>query len=80
MNYDNDKKEQKEPDSDLNIANKKARGVNETDTAPDEFIGPNADTDQPVDGQIINDAVLRGEPKADDRQPEESPKKEAPNT
>lgn len=38
----------------------------DTDTEPDEFIGPNADTDQPVEGQIRNDAVLRGEEHADD--------------
>lgn len=37
---------------------------NDTDTEPDEFIGTNADTDQPIDGQVINDAVLRGEPHA----------------
>lgn len=35
---------------------------NEPDTAPDEFIAPNADTDQPLDGKgIVNDAVLGGE-------------------
>lgn len=38
----------------------------EPDTGPDEFIGPNADTDLPLDREVINDAVLRGEPKADD--------------
>jgi hypothetical protein len=39
---------------------------NDTDTEPDEFIGTDADTDLPIDGQVINDAVLRGEPHADD--------------
>ena len=38
---------------------------NDTDTEPDEFIGPDADTDLPIDGQVVNDAVLRGEPHAD---------------
>lgn len=38
---------------------------NKTDTAPDEFIAPNADTDQPLDGHIVNDAVLFGEDHAD---------------
>jgi hypothetical protein len=38
----------------------------EPDTEPDEFISPNADTDLPINGEVINDAVLRGEPKADD--------------
>ena len=38
---------------------------NKSDTAPDEFIAPNADTDQPLDGHIMNDAVLFGEGHAD---------------
>lgn len=37
------------------------------DTAPDEFIAPDADTDVPIDGQVRNDAVLRGEDHAQDR-------------
>ncbi|WP_205509945.1 hypothetical protein [Longitalea arenae] len=39
----------------------------DSDMEPDEFIGSNADTDLPLDRQVINDAVLRGEPKADDK-------------
>ena len=39
----------------------------DSDMEPDEYIGSNADTDLPLDGQVINDAVLRGEPKADDK-------------
>jgi hypothetical protein len=46
--------------------NKKENPKNDTDTEPDEFIGPDADTDLPIDGQVVNDAVLRGEPHADD--------------
>jgi len=37
----------------------------DTDTEPDEFIGPDADTDIPQDGSVKNDAVLRGEDHAD---------------
>jgi hypothetical protein len=33
----------------------------ETDMEPDEFLAPNADTDLPIDHQVLNDAVLRGE-------------------
>jgi hypothetical protein len=45
----------------------KAAGTNVTDTAPDEFIAPNADTDLPLEGEgIVNDAVLRGEDHQDD--------------
>jgi sortase (surface protein transpeptidase) len=33
----------------------------DTDMEPDEFIAPNADTDLPIDHQVMNDAVLRGE-------------------
>jgi hypothetical protein len=43
----------------------------DTDTEPDEFIGHDADTDQPVDRQIMNDAVLRGEDYAANKLPEE---------
>ena len=47
---------------DRNLEREKKAGKNETDTAPDEFIAPNADTDVPLDGEgIVNDAVLRGE-------------------
>ena len=38
-----------------------------TDTAPDQFIGPNADTDTPFDGEVVNDAVLRGENKPEEK-------------
>lgn len=44
-----------------NIEDEKKRMKNTTDTAPDEFISPNADTDQPMDGHVVNDAVLFGE-------------------
>ncbi|OQP62256.1 hypothetical protein [Niastella populi] len=44
-----------------NIENEEKQLENKTDTAPDEFISPNADTDQPMDGHVINDAVLFGE-------------------
>lgn len=48
--------------NDRNLEQEKKAGKNETDTAPDEFISPNADTDVPLDGEgIVNDAVLRGE-------------------
>lgn len=47
---------------DRNQEQKKNSGKNEPDTAPDEFIAPNADTDQPLDDKgIVNDAVLGGE-------------------
>jgi hypothetical protein len=43
-------------------AEKEKAGKNQTDTAPDEFIAPNADTDVPLNNEgIVNDAVLRGE-------------------
>lgn len=48
--------------NDRNLEQEKKAGKNETDTAPDEFIAPNADTDVPLDGKgIVNDAVLHGE-------------------
>jgi hypothetical protein len=53
--------------NDSNVVREEIPGKNNTDTAPDEFISPNADTDQPIEGQVINDAVLRGEPHADDK-------------
>ena len=40
----------------------------DTDTEPDEFIGPDADTDIPSDGSVENDAVLRGEDHADEKE------------
>jgi hypothetical protein len=43
-------------------------GKNITDTAPDEFIAPNAETDVPLDGEgVVNDAVLRGEDHENDK-------------
>lgn len=39
----------------------------ETDMEPDEFLAPNADTDQPIDHQVLNDAVLRGEDHANEK-------------
>lgn len=56
----------KSSDNDYNPDEKKATAKTDSDTEPDEFLGPNADTDQPIDGEVINDAVLRGEDHADD--------------
>jgi hypothetical protein len=53
------------PDKDSSEELKKASQIKNDagpDTAPDEHISPKADTDVPIDGQILNDAVLRGEP------------------
>ncbi len=55
---------------------KKELQKRDTDTAPDEFIGPDADTDLPIDGSVVNDAVLRGEPHADDKLNEQPDKNE----
>jgi hypothetical protein len=52
-------------DYDNPVDKKENPAKNDTDTEPDEFIGPDADTDLPIDGQVVNDAVLRGEPHAD---------------
>ena len=52
-------------DNDNNVINKETPVKNDMDTEPDEFIGPDADTDLPIDGEVVNDAVLRGEPHAD---------------
>jgi hypothetical protein len=50
------------PNNDRNQEQEKAAGTNATDTAPDEFIAPNADTDLPIEDRgIVNDAVLGGE-------------------
>lgn len=50
------------PLNDRDIEQEKAAGKDQPDTAPDEFIAPNADTDLPLDGKgIVNDAVLGGE-------------------
>lgn len=50
------------PGDDRNLEQEKVAGKNDSDTEPDEFIAPNADTDQPLEGKgIVNDAVLGGE-------------------
>jgi hypothetical protein len=48
------------------MGKEEARLQNKSDTAPDEFIAPTADTDQPFDDGIVNDATLRGEDHRDD--------------
>ncbi|MFL5744220.1 MAG: hypothetical protein ACJ751_06115 [Niastella sp.] len=60
------KKPEKKEDNNVNVELQKELQKRDTDTAPDEFISPNADTDEPIDGSVVNDAVLRGEPHADD--------------
>jgi len=52
------------PGKDNSLIKEETPAKNDTDTEPDEFIGPDADTDLPIDGEVINDAVLRGEPHA----------------
>jgi hypothetical protein len=50
------------PVNDRNQEQEKALAKNDSDTEPDEFIAPNADTDQPIEDKgIVNDAVLGGE-------------------
>ena len=65
----------KKPETDINetkqgnddrVNKEEPQLKNDSDTEPDEFIGPDADTDLPIDGQVVNDAVLRGEPHAND--------------
>ena len=57
-----DRKKAAKPVNDRNAEKEKTAGKNQTDTAPDEFIAPNADTDLPLNNEgIVNDAVLRGE-------------------
>lgn len=53
-------------DKDNKLRKEVAQLQNKTDTAPDEFIAPSADTDQPLDDGIVNDATLRGEDHQDD--------------
>lgn len=69
------KKPAKKEDN-INVELKKALQKRDTDTAPDEFIGPDADTDVPLDNSVENDAVLRGEPHADDTVNQEPDQKE----
>ena len=57
-----------EEKNNVNVELQKELQKRDTDTAPDEFIGPDADTDQPLDGTVINDAVLRGEDHADENE------------
>lgn len=49
------------------IPTRKTPVKEDADTAPDEFIDEKPDTDQPIDRQIRNDAVLRGEDHADEK-------------
>lgn len=51
---------------DDNLRKEEAQLQNKSDTAPDEFIAPDADTDQPLNGGIENDATLHGEEHQDD--------------
>jgi hypothetical protein len=60
------KTERAEDGKDDNLSKEEARLQNKSDTAPDEFIAPDADTDQPLDDGIVNDATLRGEDHQDD--------------
>lgn len=59
-----DKKEK----NNVNVELQKELQKRDTDTEPDEFIGPEADTDVPLDGSVKNDAVLRGEDHADENE------------
>lgn len=53
--------------------------ANDIDTAPDETVGADADTDTPIDREVVNDAVLRGEDRPDDTpKPTEETKPEGP--
>lgn len=62
MQQGNTGKQEEKATKDRDLEQEKITSRNEPDTAPDEFIAPNADTDQPMDGKgIVNDAVLGGE-------------------
>jgi hypothetical protein len=68
MTTKNEKQAPKKPakkEDNINVELKKELQKRDTDTGPDEFIGPDADTDVPLDGSVKNDAVLRGEDHAD---------------
>ncbi|HEY8895541.1 MAG TPA: hypothetical protein VIM79_12025 [Niastella sp.] len=68
MQQRNTAKEKDKAANDRNLEQEKKAGKNQTDTAPDEFISPNADTDLPLEGEgIVNDAVLRGEDHENDK-------------
>jgi hypothetical protein len=62
------KKPAKKKDNNVNVELQKELQKRDTDTAPDEFIGPDADTDLPTDGAVKNDAVLRGEDHAEENE------------
>jgi len=68
MQQRNTAKQKDKAANDRNLEQEKKAGKNQTDTAPDEFISPNADTDVPLEGEgIVNDAVLRGEDHENDK-------------
>jgi hypothetical protein len=58
----------KKEKNNVNVELQKELQKRDTDTEPDEFIGPEADTDVPLDGSVKNDAVLRGEDHADENE------------
>lgn len=72
MTTKNKKQVPEQPDkketNNVNVELLKELQKRDTDTAPDEFIGPDADTDVPIDGAVKNDAVLRGEDHADENE------------
>jgi hypothetical protein len=71
MTTKNEKQPPKKPakkEDNINVELKKELQKRDTDTGPDEFIGPDADTDVPLDGSVKNDAVLRGEDHADENE------------
>jgi len=61
------KKPDKKEENNVNVELQKELQKRDNDTAPDEFISPDADTDLPLDGAVENDAVLRGEDHADEK-------------
>jgi hypothetical protein len=72
MTTKNEKQASKMPDkkekNNVNVELQEELQKRDTDTEPDEFIGPDADTDVPLDGSVKNDAVLRGEDHADENE------------
>lgn len=68
MQQGNTSKQKEKAAKDRKLEQEKIAGKNQTDTAPDEFIAPNADTDLPLENEgIVNDAVLRGEDHENDK-------------
>lgn len=61
------KKFETEAGEDQPAAGKKTPAGEDPDTVPDEFIATKPDIDEPVDRQVRNDAVLRGEDHANDK-------------